>query len=916
MTKKIPSILFLIIIFFSCDKEENISVYEDLKISYFEISKNDLNGIVTRASIMPPNVEHYNITSHGVVLLKDRDFLDRIDLGNLKENNFQTNIVSGLIKGERYDVFPYIVSDFGVVRGDTLSFISNVDVDFLISDLSPKNGFIKDTITIKGENFCNSTLNNRNLLLLGDSYHTVFVESDSILKATINSSLSSSTLIPSLRSCGIVKEIGESFLVDPPVLDSISSQSLYVGDELSIYGKNIHSDISKVWLEGIELELLESESIIELKAIIPDNLPSGKLDFKLQVLDRIIEIPDYYQSTTPYIKEIMPSVTGYLETVQLKGKYFEQSNTEIKVFIGHVDQTIISTSDEEILIRLDKRIFSADPLIEVKIGPFIASGSITMLSPEILGFDKDRYHYTDQVTVHTRYFYGEGYDAVLAGRPNSFSLNSLQFDATNGNIDFSFEEWRNSTYDTFIMSEPGAMEFKIETVAGVATKNLFFYPPTISNIDKTEYYLGQEMKITGTDFINESVSKISIDETFLTEGIGPFTNTNIQLYKLPNELYPGPHKLKVVTAGQESNEIEFYIKPVVATRLITTRGTRKNTFYIEGENLEIAGTVKVNGKGCEIVDRSSTQLGFKLPPEFEYPQFSEVIFEYGPQSFNLGNIEIVEPYEEIYPFQLPPGYSYSFDARFFYKGNLHTISEGAMYRFNTSDYSWTSLDTSSPTSLFLYSGKELPVDDDKLYIPEGKDLHIYDFVTRVWSRETVPLEEQEQIQRIVVKDNILYALVAGNSTGYRIYKIDLSTYSKQQINYPTSGPIDLFHCSNGKIILNTINDNIFILDTTSDTWTDIGHPKSSIYQQKKSLHYYNNVLYYSGGTYSSYPQREMYAYDFNTGSWNEKTPMFHPVMQHGVMGSGQYLYILLGNVYYGNWDNIYLMIYDISKDLH
>ncbi|RKN05422.1 hypothetical protein D7036_10590, partial [Aquimarina sp. BL5] len=608
MFKKILLTFLFAGLFVSCDEDENQINFLDLKISSFEIIDNNENGIYTTTNIFPSNVEAYNINDHGVIWMKNGSVVDRLNLGDLQQNSFEANFATSLIKGERYSVFPYLVSEYGYTYGDTLSFVSNVDVNVLITELTPRNGFIRDTVTIKGENFCSASFNSSNRLLLDDTYHNVIFESDSLIRAVIYPYLTSSEASPSLKSCGIITDIEGKFSVNPPVLDSITSKNLYVGEELVVYGENIHHNISKVWLEGVETELIVTDSITQIKARVPENLPAGKLDFKLQVLDKIIERTDFYQSTTPVIEEISPRNTGFLDTLTIRGKFLDQQSDILEVVIGDRTQNIISQSDEEIKVIIDQ-LFSVDnPELVLNTGTFSLSEPITMLPPEIIGFDKEKYHLDGEIIIQTKYYLGNRSTAKIGSIIADTESAYTQID-NDGTFKVDLKKWLDVSdlFPDYIIKNSGLMEVFIETNYGTSSKDFLIYAPEITKINQTAFFHASSIALEGTDFgYNKGyagVAEIYVDD-ILVENPG---NSSYFLYNytaqipVSNTLYPGNHKIKIITGGQESNQVEFTIKSLTINSLSPTAGTRKNVYSIEGDNLEyrLSYRIKANGYNCK-----------------------------------------------------------------------------------------------------------------------------------------------------------------------------------------------------------------------------------------------------------------------------------------------------------------------------
>ncbi|WP_062058328.1 IPT/TIG domain-containing protein [Aquimarina longa] len=937
MLKKVLSI-FLLISFFtfiivSCNEDDEQVSIQELMISSFEIVSNEKNGVITRTKISSEILAEYDITDHGVIWLDKNTLIDKLQLGKLENFFFEATLYNGLIKGQTYFVYPYLRTEFGTIYGDTLSFKSNVEIDVSITGLSPRNGFIRDTIVIIGKNFCTSSFNNSNSFLLDESYHEVIFESDSLIKTVVSPYLKASELKPSLKSCGIITNIDGVFSIDLPKLDSISNKNLYVGEELVVYGKNIHNNISKVWLEGIETELITTDSITLLKIKVPENLPSGKLDFKLQVLDKIIEKEDYYQSTTPVIEEVTPRSTGFLDTLTIKGKFLDQRSDVFEVIIGNQVQNIISKNDEEIKVIIDQLFTVDNPELILNTGTFSLSEPITMLPPQILSFDKKKYHIEDNIIIKTKYYLGDRNTAkigdVIANTENAYS--QIDYDGT---FNVNLKEWLNvkSLYPEYNIKSPGLIEVFIETNYGSSSLDFSIYSPEITKINKASFFHESSIVLEGNDFGYDrgyiGVGKIYINDILIPDpGISTYSlhNQRAQV-PIPNTLYPGNHKIKIITGGQESNEVSFTIKSLSANDLNPKVGTRKDTYIIEGSNLEdtYSYIIKANGHYCDKLNATQNQVKFRLPQSIELDPTTTITIEYGPQVINVGTINIIEPYERIpeYQFSLADYHLGSFG--FEYNGMFHYINRHGIYRLNNNSYIWDKIENNVPSDLSFSNGKiNPPIINNKLFIyAVNNTFKTYDLITQTWESKGLDIEAGLFINRAVAIDNnnLILALSEENFGSTSFYKYNLNTDQKEQISSPPNFEINagnayffIFYSSGDKVYLSSPNFNVMVYNTITNVWTDIGHPKSSNFFYDMNLYEYNNVLYFSGGQGNIREERGLFTYDIQTKQWEEKTPMLNVMRNHFVFGLGQDLYFLLGNGLYGH-ENKELMKYNIDVD--
>ena len=277
MIKKI-TLLITIAFFISCVEDESLNENNNksVEISSFVIDNNTETGIKTTTNLNITGFDGFSFQNHGVVVLHKDSTVRTISQGALTENSFESVINSGIVKGNAYSVFPYVMAENQFVYGDTLDFISRLDIKIKVNEIRPLNGFVYDTISIIGENFCKSLSETRTQFLLNNNYQNVIFESDSLIKAVITPYIDASKLTPTVRNCGVDTIMPDVFKINPPKLDSLSSAEAYVGDNAFIYGENFHSQISHVWINDIEASLnKERLDIDKLEFTVPEGLPEG-----------------------------------------------------------------------------------------------------------------------------------------------------------------------------------------------------------------------------------------------------------------------------------------------------------------------------------------------------------------------------------------------------------------------------------------------------------------------------------------------------------------------------------------------------------------------------------------------------------------------------------------------------------------
>ncbi|MDN3667260.1 IPT/TIG domain-containing protein [Algibacter miyuki] len=940
MIKKI-TLLITIAFFISCVEDESLNENNNksVEISSFVIDNNTETGIKTTTNLNITGFDGFSFQNHGVVILHKDSTVRTISQGALTKNSFESVINSGIVKGNAYSVFPYVMAENQFVYGDTLDFISRLDIKIKVNEIRPLNGFVYDTISIIGENFCKSLSDTRTQFLLNNNYQNVIFESDSLIKAVITPYIDASKLTPTVRNCGVDTIMPDVFKINPPKLDSLSSAEAYVGDNAFIYGENFHSQISHVWINDIEASLnKERLDIDKLEFTVPEGLPEDLLNLKIKVLDTVIEKQGYYKSTSPVIKSLDKRDTGFLDTLTIKGDYLKQKNVTTKVFVGGREQKILSVSNEEIQFVISEYFSEESSKLLLKLGSFELEEDLNMLPPEIVSFDKSKYHlYDDFVTFKTKYFIANSSSNISIGGV-TLKSSSYRFEDVDekGNVTLSISDWLEAQvyrYPSFIFAETGQLKVEIKTQFGTSEKNINIFPPKIESIANNSLFISSStdyIELSGLDFGYKGVSKVYIDDEVVVD---PYTsaynlfNTQIN-FQIPSNVKAGDHKLKVETGGQFSNEIAFNVKEITATGISNSSGAREiDLFTITGNNLEnkYSYVIKVNGIRCTVVNASKTQVEFTIPYYTALESNMPVTIEYGDAVIDVGIIDGFEPHAKLTNYK-DQGYNYlaHSSSHFEYNNKLYFISDTGIFLFDIDSESWIKVESNMPFSNYLDSNGKNYISQvgDKIYIPLGKTFYPYDMVKKTWETPIqLSLEEGNRMVYGIVTDESTAYIIEGLSlkSNTTFVKYDLENHTKQTLTQPSytmgaSGLGDELYYHNGKVYLDGRDVNINVYDIKTDQWEDIGFPTNYKYFYDNNLYVYKNVLYFSGGQGNEGLQYNLYGYDLSTKVWTEKTPLLLKLGKHAVWGNEDFLYFGLGAQTYVSYENREMIKYDIKKD--
>lgn len=925
--------LTIIAIFVSCQNDESLEKinYDDLKIDTTYIS-NIENGVEIEVKLQYKNkFTNYEIVDHGIVYFQvNSTKVDSIKLGKLSNNIFKTTIKDKLIKNSLYHLYGYIKHPEGIINGRIHDFTSIADVNVIIKDIFPTEGFINDTITIIGSNFCSSTNNYyyQSRVMLNNISHTnIIYESDTLIKAKILNMRESKAKI-NIITCGGNYMTDYEFKFKSPEIDSISSKELYPLDTLKIYGKHLSSSVSTVWIGDIESEVINSYKIDELNVIIPKGLPINKLNIKVQVLNKSVEKENIYQSTTPFIESISPTKIGFLDTLSIKGSYLLQNNTLKTAKVSYTNLTIIEeeSTNNEIKVVLDKDFRIDDPQLNINTGFFeIKTPILEVLPPEIISLDKDTYHLNDDISIKTKNYIekqgftiGYKYDGIYS--PHYVNNNI---------IDLNMGEWLSQSKYANYKIDNGEVDVVLSNYYGQSIKKFKVYPPKITPIVGKEYFLDDKITVTGNDF---GSTKSQNSQIYLNGSVVPYQHSDSPSianqsahFDIPETLFAGEHEIKIITGGQESNTIKFTIKNITASNISPLKGNRTTLFTVTGNNLENGNYpsfgIKANGYNCPRVYANKNTYQFKLPSKIPLAEKAEIVLEYGPAKTSLGTIDVKEPYSIIEEYQNNQSTNSLNSIPFEYDNNFYYLGYSGIYKFNFDDYNWELIDNSDITKNLCISclskTTEIITLNDIAYFPNDfKSLHTFDFNTKIWSQLDLNLENNEILKGCYGKVNektIILGIYKNNKVDLYTYDIETNQKKYKLTTANKTGYKDIYF-KDDKIFFTYTDREIHMYDIKENSWNDISLTFGGGTFYGYSLYLQNNNLYLSGGANASGPTSVLYAYNFNTKQWSEKIPITNGLVYHITFSKNNKLYFTQGALDYSFNSNNILLSYAPDKD--
>lgn len=907
-------LVIIMTLLFSCsennEKDEELPI-NSKKIVDFSISQ-EKNQIKTLTKL---NVHKSKITNHGIIWYKKKSKKFRKNLGNLEANKFETFINSNLIKDSIYKTYSFIEIDGKEVYGDTLEFKSKVTTEIKIINFHPKKGFIGDTISILGKNFCNNDDFTNRIFLDKKGYlgAKITFESDSLIKFILPADLKKSKLYFDVESCDMSKATKDAFYVNTPVIDSIEKGEKYVGDKLTIYGKNIHPSISEVWLGKKKADVIYevTNPANSVTVEIPSGLSKGKIDFKIKVIDKEVIKKKYFNSTTPYINQVQPSNIGFLDTLKIKGKYLIQKKINHPIVkIGGVKQKIITYDKDSLSVVLDTYFFNNNPKLTIEVLDFIDTVNIGILPPKILKFNKKVYNLTDTLVINTKSFINSN-NLYIGEKEKPF--RGFFNISSNGKVKISLNEWLDigSYSHNYIMKDGGKVKVKLKNPYGNHSMDIKIHPPVIKSIDKDSYTYGDFIKLTGSNFAYSKFNKIYIDGKLVK-------NPHNSSYKVGNDKImfeliqntkPGEHSLYVEVAGQKSNVVKYRIRETKINSVSKKTGTRRDIYKIYGSNLKRI-KVYANGSLCEIIKSIDNELTFKFPHDLELLPNTKVTAKLGDQEFDIGNFSCLEPHKLISGSAKSVDYfgrhvSFS-NSKYWFYTNINGV-----FSFNFQSKKWEVYDKKQPPFKTPLFGERqyVSIIDEKAFFPYGKSLFIYDILNKTWSEKKLKIN----VKNGVVYNNNIYIIRYEDNELYQ-YNIETHLYKKIVKPQGLKFLYEDITFGDKKIFINPWQSNMYYFDIVNGNFKNIGRPRNltSTYY-KVALRYKNGKLYFFGGLTAVGKEHRVYEYSIKNESWKEKTPMLMKAQDLSVCEKDGIFYLGLGRKGYG-YTNEDTNIYFLNKD--
>jgi hypothetical protein len=268
---------------------------------------------------------------------------DKVQLGPTSNLvNFEANVKSGLYKGESYFVKAFVATDNYFVYGEAVSFKSNGSTPPIITNFSPNEGTLGDTIILKGKFFSARTASND--VKFGTINSKVVTSNDSIIVCIVPNSIPNIAPI-FVTVAGNNVQSKDNFIVAYPLINDFNPKVGTFEDFVTITGTNFSSinENNAVKFNEYNAEIT-AVSKTQIKVKVPTSIISKENSISVTINNQTNTSGIKFTVLPPSINSISSNQGFTGNTIQIKGNNFCPVISGNKVLFEERIATIISSS--------------------------------------------------------------------------------------------------------------------------------------------------------------------------------------------------------------------------------------------------------------------------------------------------------------------------------------------------------------------------------------------------------------------------------------------------------------------------------------------------------------------------------------------------------------------------------------------
>ena len=400
--KHIFSILFLGLLLFSCQKEENSGFPDVRTIPEVIISE---NGVIVQIEISSHNNE---IIDYGVVYSKKENIPEneyyRVSLGKFTEKGkVSVNIDRYLAKDQSYVVKAYATTRNNTIYGNSVTFINVNSKGLILKDFYPKNAFIGDTITILGEYFSPKIADN--VVWCNRTQITPFFSNDTLLKVIVPVMDSSAEVNLQVETAVGTAEFKNYLSIGIPIIYDVTPRMTLPFENVKITGKGLHL-INEIFLRDLGFQQIISKTdtslVFEVGRSPKDNF---FVDYKLNNDYPTYSTGEKIQIIYPQIYSVSPTLAWIDTILTVRGSHLDKLDSFALSYVGLEK---VSITDSVVKLKIPDVFITSNIRGYLYYFAEIASSDIIHFnSPVVTEVSKTAVIFGDKITIKgDRFFYG------------------------------------------------------------------------------------------------------------------------------------------------------------------------------------------------------------------------------------------------------------------------------------------------------------------------------------------------------------------------------------------------------------------------------------------------------------------------------------------------------------------------------
>ncbi|MFN8241435.1 MAG: IPT/TIG domain-containing protein [Bacteroidales bacterium] len=476
------------------------------------------------------------ITQHGFVWGFSESmtvgYSNKVFLGpDAAQGIFKADIRSTLKKGVKYYMRPFIQTESKTIYGPVITFVSLGSEAPVITGFSPEVAGWADTITIRGRNF--SYVPNDNIVKLNDHNCLVVKATDSVLVINIPQEVTDHKNGLSIEIAGNVNNFkADSLEFIPPTFTDFRPREGTWNDTITIIGSYLSTigttGYSFIKLSDIKCTIM-SWAKDSIKVRVPDGISVQENNFSVVTSTFNLTVPQKFTLLPPYFT-FSPKTATWGNTITLTGR-FNAVRARNQVLIGSVAATIQTITPTQIKVTVPQTLNTNKSIIRNVVTPFSAAcpDTFRLISPYLKSISPLSGRSGKLVTIKGKYF--------------GSNQPTVKFGSVTASISSYNDSIVNVTIPSGLIGGMNKVTVTAQSVNLVFPTDFNVTNPRIDAISKTSGTFGDELTITGANFIPETGSPTLYIGSYQA-GIVSYNSTTI-VTTIPTTIDSIPGKVNV-----------------------------------------------------------------------------------------------------------------------------------------------------------------------------------------------------------------------------------------------------------------------------------------------------------------------------------------------------------------------------------